>query len=236
MSNTLLLAVQMDVAWNSPGFNRSALLPLSAAKQKPSRCGAPITISLRIFSSARIVPSVPSPIGKVRGLRWERMTLSDADPTNFPQLPRDWNREETPGAAVRPTVRQGWDHIGGERDAARALVRGEAEAACMMDGDHLLFSQEGVIQSVRPRVLANTPKYDHCNLAVLDGAPGELIDSASRFVCSACLTRIQPFGHCSVSKGRNNGGRTQGYDILSEAVDRFGTVELFVRQVAASCA
>jgi hypothetical protein len=31
-------------------------------------------------------------------------------------------------------------------------------------------------------------------------------------------------------------GRTQGYDILSEAVDRFGTVELFVRQVAASCA
>ena len=33
------------------------------------------------------------------------------------------------------------DHIGGERDAARALVRGDAEAACMIDGNHLLFSQ-----------------------------------------------------------------------------------------------
>jgi hypothetical protein len=94
----------------------------------------------------------------VRGLRWERMTLSDADPTNFPQLPRDWNREETPGAAVRPTVRQGWDHIGGEGDAARALVRGEAEAACMMDGDHLLFSQDGVIQSVPPARARERPE------------------------------------------------------------------------------
>jgi hypothetical protein len=31
-------------------------------------------------------------------------------------------------------------------------------------------------------------------------------------------------------------GRTQGYDILSEAMVRFGTVEPFVRQVAASSA
>ncbi len=30
-------------------------------------------------------------------------------------------------------------------------------------------------------------------------------------------------------------GRTEGYVSLNEAVDRFGSVERFVRQVAASC-
>ena len=39
------------------------------------------------------------------------------------------------------------DHIGGERDAARALVRGEADAACMIDANHLAFTREGTIPS-----------------------------------------------------------------------------------------
>jgi hypothetical protein len=46
----------------------------------------------------------------------------------------------------------------------------------MIDGNHLLFSQEGVIQAGATRVLTTTPKYDHCNFTVLDGAPRELID------------------------------------------------------------
>ena len=37
------------------------------------------------------------------------------------------------------------DHIGGERDAARALAAGEVDAACMIDGNHLLFTQEGTL-------------------------------------------------------------------------------------------
>ena len=37
------------------------------------------------------------------------------------------------------------DHIGGERDAARALVAGEVDAACMIDGNHLLFAREGTL-------------------------------------------------------------------------------------------
>ncbi len=37
------------------------------------------------------------------------------------------------------------DHIGGERDAVRALVRGDADAACVIDANHLAFSREGTI-------------------------------------------------------------------------------------------
>ena len=66
----------------------------------------------------------------------------------------------------------------GERDAARALIRGDAEAACMIDGNHLLFSREGTLPSGTTRVLAVTPPYDHCNFTVLDGAPDDLV---SRF-------------------------------------------------------
>ena len=35
------------------------------------------------------------------------------------------------------------DHIGGEREAVRALIRGEADAACMIDANHLAFIREG---------------------------------------------------------------------------------------------
>ena len=37
------------------------------------------------------------------------------------------------------------DHMGGERDAARALAAGRVDAACMLDGNHLLFTQDGTL-------------------------------------------------------------------------------------------
>ena len=64
------------------------------------------------------------------------------------------------------------DHIGGERDAARALVAGEVDAACMIDGNHLLFGQEGTLPAGATRVLAQTPPYDHCNMTVVDTGAG----------------------------------------------------------------
>jgi ABC-type phosphate/phosphonate transport system substrate-binding protein len=129
------------------------------------------------------------------------------------------------------------DHIGGERDAARALVRGDAEAACMIDGNHLLFSQEGVIQAGATRVLATTPKYDHCNFTVLDSAPRELIDRFRDLLLGMSYAdpAVRPLLDLEGLK-QWRPGRTQGYAALNEAVDRFGSVEKFVREVAASCA
>jgi ABC-type phosphate/phosphonate transport system substrate-binding protein len=128
------------------------------------------------------------------------------------------------------------DHIGGERDAARALVRGDAEAACMIDGNHLLFSHEGVIRAGATRVLATTPKYDHCNFTVLDGAPRELIDRFRDLLpgMSYADPAVRPLLDLEGLK-QWQPGRTQGYAALNEAVDRFGSVERFVRQVAAAC-
>ena len=53
------------------------------------------------------------------------------------------------------------DHIGGEREAARALAQGEVDAACMIDSNLLLFSQEGTLPA-DARVVGRTARYDHC--------------------------------------------------------------------------
>src|SRR5205807_2159321 len=58
------------------------------------------------------------------------------------------------------------DHIGGERDAARALIAGEVDAACMIDGNHLRFSQEGTLPSGVTRVISQTAAFDHCNMTL----------------------------------------------------------------------
>lgn len=114
------------------------------------------------------------------------------------------------------------DHIGGERDAARALAAGEVDAACMIDGNHLLFTNEGTLPANGTRIIAQTPPYDHCNLTVVGpGSPAVeklvtlllAMDYADPTVRPLLdlegLTRWLP-------------ARTSGYQQLEAAVDRLG--------------
>lgn len=120
------------------------------------------------------------------------------------------------------------DHIGGEREAARALMRGDCDAACVIDGNHLLFAQEGVIPPGGTRTLVETPPYDHCNFTVLDGGPS---DGIARF---RELLLGMSYGDARVRRlldleglKRWLPGRTSGYGLLSEAVDKFGFPDEF---------
>ena len=114
------------------------------------------------------------------------------------------------------------DHIGGERDAARALAAGEVDAACMIDGNHLLFAREGILPAGSTRLLAQTSAFDHCNMTVRDGAPAELVDRFGGLLLS------MDYGDASVRplldlEGLKQWrpGRTSGYSALEQAVDRF---------------
>lgn len=129
------------------------------------------------------------------------------------------------------------DHIGGERDAARALASGEVDAACMIDGNHLLFTNERTLPPGGTRIIARTGFYDHCNFTVLDGAPGP---ETGRFV--ELLLEMQ-YSDASVRplldmEGLKEWlpGRTEGYALLEAAVRRFGTIEDFVDRTAGRCA
>ncbi|HZI38888.1 MAG TPA: PhnD/SsuA/transferrin family substrate-binding protein, partial [Acidimicrobiia bacterium] len=68
------------------------------------------------------------------------------------------------------------DHIGGEREAAAALAAGALDAACMIDGNYLLFTREGTLPSGATRVLTRTDPYDHCNMTVSDAGPQAAIE------------------------------------------------------------
>ena len=128
------------------------------------------------------------------------------------------------------------DHIGGEREAIRALLREEVDAACIIDGNHLAFIQETTIPSGATRILAATPLYDHCNFTVLDGAPSELVERFRALLLgmSYANAEVRPLLDMEGLK-QWLPGRTSGYEQLAAAVDRFGTIDTFVKTVIARC-
>src|SRR5262249_28881302 len=128
------------------------------------------------------------------------------------------------------------DHIGGERDAIRALRNEEADAACILDGNHLAFVREGTIVSGSTRILAQTPVFDHCNFTALDDAPvGQVAEFRELLLnMSYADEEIRPLFDLEGLK-RWLPGRVEGYRQLAGAGDRFGTIDTFVRNLVARC-
>jgi len=128
------------------------------------------------------------------------------------------------------------DRIVGERAAIRGLLREEVDAACIIDGNHLAFIQEATIPSGATRILAATPLYDHCNFTVLDGAPSELVERFRALLLgmSYANAEVRPLLDMEGLK-QWLPGRTSGYEQLAAAVDRFGTIDTFVKTVIARC-
>lgn len=125
------------------------------------------------------------------------------------------------------------DHIGGEREAVRALLRREADAACLIDGNHLLFLQEGTIPSGATRTIVQTPAYDHCNFTVLDTAPADLIRQFRELLLGMSYAdpKVRPLLDLEGLK-RWLPGRTEGYALLNAAVERSGYLDSFVAAMA----
>jgi ABC-type phosphate/phosphonate transport system substrate-binding protein len=128
------------------------------------------------------------------------------------------------------------DHIGGERDAAKALMDGSVDACCVIDGNHLLFSKEGTMPSSATRIIAETGNYDHCNFTVLDDAPAALVGKFCELLMGMSYDdpAVRPLLDLEGLKVWKS-GRTQGYELLERAIDRFGTIDGFVAQLAARC-
>jgi phosphonate transport system substrate-binding protein len=128
------------------------------------------------------------------------------------------------------------DHIGGEREAVRALVHGEADAACILDANHLAFTREGTIPSGATRILAQTPPYDHCNFTVLDDAPKTQVARFRQLLLgmSYADAEVRPLLDMEGLK-RWVPGRVEGYAQLAAAVDRFSTIDAFVQDSLARC-
>ncbi len=115
------------------------------------------------------------------------------------------------------------DHVGGERDAARALKEGTADAALLLDASHLTLTRDGTLPPGSTRILAQTPPYDHCNLTVTERAPRDLV---TRF---GDLLLAMSYGDATVRELFDlegltvwRPGRDTRYGALAAAVDQFG--------------
>jgi phosphonate transport system substrate-binding protein len=223
------------VAWNSP------LAWLQAARVARARGRTAKAVAMRdtdqdLTSAIVVRRDGPASLAELRG---KIVGVGAADSPQATMIPLEHLAREGLRAGEDFEVRRfdvllgkHGDHVGGERDAARALMTGEIDAACMIDGNSLLFAQEGTMPSGSTRVLAQTGAYDHCNFTVLDGAPEALV---GRFVELLLGMRYddavaRPLLDLEGLK-QWRPGRTSGYALLEGACDRFGWLDPFLARM-----
>ena len=116
------------------------------------------------------------------------------------------------------------DHVGGELDAAKALVQGSIDAAWMIDSNHLAFSSDGTLPPGQIRILARTEPFDHCNFTASPNAPEVLIGRFTELLLGMRWEdpAVRPLLELEGLREWKT-GRTSGYAALQRAVqhDRF---------------
>jgi ABC-type phosphate/phosphonate transport system substrate-binding protein len=210
---------ELDVAWNSP------LAWVQTQRAAPDRARA---IAMRdtdrdltsvVLVRADAGPGPGAPVHTVADLRVVGVGARDSpQATLIPLLAL-----ADAGARVEVIhhdilVGKHGDHVGGERDAVKALLAGTVDAACVLDANRLAFAREGLFAPGQLRVLLQTAPYDHCNVTALADTPAiarfhELLLAMSYddpvvrpLLDLEGLTRWLP-------------GRTSGYAQLERAVD-----------------
>ncbi len=220
------VAGHLDVAWNSPlAWVRARRM--GEAIGKPARAIAMRDTDQDLTSV--VVVRADGDVRELDDLHGKTVGMGAIDSPQATLIPAAYLRAQGlwPGEDIR--VRRydvlggkHGDHIGGERDAARALMAGEVDAATMIDGNHLLFITEGTLPAGRTRVLAQTSPYDHCCFTVLgDPDPRE-----ARFLELLLAQRyedpeVRPLMDLEGLK-RWRPGRTEGFEQLERAVDEEG--------------
>jgi ABC-type phosphate/phosphonate transport system substrate-binding protein len=221
------------VAWNSP-------LAWLQAERVAARLGRKVeAIAMRDTDcdlTSVVVVRANSPMQSIEDLRGKTVGVGASDSPQATLIPLLHLTE----AGIEPhrdfTVRQfdvlvgkHGDHIGGERNAAKALMAGEVDAACMIDGNHLLFGIEGTLPSGSTRVLAQTAEYDHCNFTVLDDVPVSLSGRFRELLLSMSYEdpEVRPLLDLEGLKVWKP-GRIDKYALLARSIDRFGTIDAFV--------
>ncbi|AEJ01132.1 hypothetical protein Nit79A3_1297 [Nitrosomonas sp. Is79A3] len=233
-------AGHFHVAWNSPlawlQTERIAVQTgrtVKAIAMRDSDCDLTSVIIVRN----------DSPIRSIEDLRGKTVAVGASDSPQATLIPllhlAEAGLEPEKDFAVRlfdVLVGKHGDHIGGERHAAKALIEGAVDAACMIDGNHLLFSREGTLPSNSTRILAQTGEYDHCNFTVLDDAPEAAVAQFCTLLMSMSYDdpQVRPLLDLEGLK-QWRPGRTEKYALLARAANRFKTIDAFVASVSKSC-
>jgi len=217
------LAGEIDVAWNSPlAWVKSQLV-------SHRRCRAIAMRDTDRDLTTTILVRKDSNVTSLTDLKGKAIAVGASDSPQATLIPLSMLADAgvVPGESCRVVyhevmVGKHGDHVGGERDAARELAAGRADAACVLDANYTVFINEGTLDPGTTRVLASTPPYDHCNFTVREDLPEE---------------RSRPFVDVLLGMSFQNPevrtlmeleglkqwvpARTSGYAQLDKAVERF---------------
>lgn len=230
----------VDVAWNSP---LAWLETERAARLLGRRAEAICMRDTDLDLTSVVVVRTDSSIKGIADLKGKTVAVGASDSPQAKLIPLNFLAAQglDPDKDFKvlvfdKLVGKHGDHIGGERDAIRALLRKEADAACILDGNHGGFIREGTVPSGATRILAQTPVFDHCNFTILDHAPADKIARFRDLLMNMSYAdaEVRPLFDLERLK-RWEPGRVQGYAQLSAALDRFGTVDSFVDNLVARC-
>ena len=208
----------IDVAWNSP----LAWIQTVRAAKTAHRTAEAIAMrdTDRDLTSVVLVRA-DGPIRDVADLRGKRIGVGAKDSPQATLIPlRTLADAGVEGTVVHHDVLVGkhGDHVGGERDAVKALLAGSVDAACIIDGNHVAFAREGLFGANAVRVVHQTPPYDHCNFTILDGAPLSIgMFRELLLVMSYEDAAVRPLLDMEGLK-QWLPGRTSGYALLERAV------------------
>jgi ABC-type phosphate/phosphonate transport system substrate-binding protein len=212
------------IAWNSPlAWVRAERLARSAGRRAEAVAMRDTDQNL----TSVIVVRSDSPIGSISDLKGKRVGVGAIDSPQATLLPLSHLRANgvAPFADFEVARRdllggKHGDHIGGEREAARALIAGVVDAACMIDSNHLLFINEGALPAGATRILAQTAPYDHCNFTALDDAPRDLVTRFRELLLGMSYDdpEVRPLLDLEGLKAWRP-GRIEGYRALERAVE-----------------
>lgn len=232
------LAGHVHVAWDSPlAWIQTERLAARLGRRAEAFAMRDTDRDLRSV----IVVRADSPIQSVAQLAGRRVAVGAADSPQATLIPLLLLAEA--GLDVRADLQverhdllvgKHGDHVGGEREAARALTEGRADAACLIDGNLLAFAAEGTLPAGSVRVLASTPAYDHCVFVALDGAPAEPLARFTALLMSMDYgdAAVRPLLDLEGLKAWRP-GRTSGFAQLNAAVNAFGTIQPWLEAAAA---
>ena len=214
----------LDLAWNSPlawvraeRIARAKGLSVSAVAMRDTDCDLTSVLVVRNDSN----------IQSMDALRGKTVGFGAIDSPQATLIPMDHLRQAglvsgKDYTAQRFDVLGGkhGDHVGGELDAAKALVQGKIDAAWMIDGNQLAFASDGTLPAGQTRILSRTAAFDHCNFTVSPHAPQATIAQFTELLLGMRWDDplVRPLLELEGLR-QWKAGRTSGYAALERAVD-----------------
>ncbi|HKE59158.1 MAG TPA: PhnD/SsuA/transferrin family substrate-binding protein [Pyrinomonadaceae bacterium] len=233
------LAGAFHIAWNSP---LAWIRTKRQAEANGQRVAAIVMRDTDQDLTSLVIVKSDSGIKTIPDLKSKRVAVGAVDSPQATLLPLSYLRGQglTPEldfAVVYHDLLAGkhGDHIGGEREAARALMAGKVDAACLIDGNYLAFAAEGTLPAGATRVLGQTAAYDHCNFTVGPAAPEQLVIRFRELLLNMSYddAQVRPLMDLEGLKAWRE-GRLEGYRALDKAVDEAGFYDAKGRIAAAN--